>query len=40
MEDSLEDINTIVNKDPSISIEKKLNETIKRWYVEEYTLLD
>jgi len=38
MEDALEDINTYitVKKDPSISIEKKLNKMIKKWYGKDY----
>jgi len=38
MEDSLKDINTytLVKKDSLISIEKKLNETIKKWYANNY----
>jgi len=39
MEDAL-DINTyiIVKKDPSIAMEKKLNEMIKKWYKENYII--
>jgi len=38
MEEALKDINryTIVNKDPTFSIEKKLNDVVKLWYREEY----
>jgi len=38
MEEILKDINTytIVNKDPSLSIERKLNYIVKKWYKEEY----
>jgi len=34
MEEALKDINTytIVDKDPSPSIEKKLNDIVKNWY--------